>query len=219
MKELRFTLLSEGPTDRALIPILVWLLHSQGVKCAIQPEWADLRRLRLRSKLSLSEKIWLAIDLYPCDLLFIHRDADREPREKRYDEITSALSVVQREHVLSNPAICVIPVRMQEAWLLFDLQAIRHAAGNSRGRQALTLPPVRDLERLPDPKKILDDLLMQASGLRGHRLDRMDVSAQAIRVTSFIKDFSPLRVLPAFAALEDDVSRTIDEQRWGELNC
>lgn len=35
MKELRYTLLSDGPSDQALIPILTWVLVQHGVQCAI----------------------------------------------------------------------------------------------------------------------------------------------------------------------------------------
>lgn len=35
MNELRYTLLSDGPSDRALLPILTWLLRQNGVTGAI----------------------------------------------------------------------------------------------------------------------------------------------------------------------------------------
>jgi hypothetical protein len=216
MKELRFTLLSDGPTDRALIPVLTWLLQAQNVECAIQPEWADLGRLRGYGRLSLAERIRWAVELYPCDLLFVHRDAEREPRENRVNEILGALNRTRRGQRLDNPVICVVPVRMQEAWLLFDSEAIRWASGNRTGRQPLSLPPIQSLEDVPDPKELLYELLRKASGLSGRRLERFDVSEQAIRVTSFVDDFSPLRVLPAFVALEQDIASLVREQDWVE---
>ena len=72
MMELNFTLLSDGSSDRALLPILTWLLKEQRVMFGINPEWADLRRLPKPPK-TLAERIVRAVDLYPCDLLFIHR--------------------------------------------------------------------------------------------------------------------------------------------------
>ena len=50
------------------------------------------------------------------------------PFSDRKAEVQAAIAT------LDKPAICVIPVRMQEAWLLFDEIAIRHAAGNPHGR-------------------------------------------------------------------------------------
>ncbi len=45
MRELRYTLVSDGSSDRALLPILSWLLQEHRVLCPIQAEWADLRLL------------------------------------------------------------------------------------------------------------------------------------------------------------------------------
>ena len=87
MRELRYTLTTDGSSDAALLPILTWLLRTNGVSCAIQPEWADSRQSRQPNKRKLVNRIRWSLDLYPCDLLFVHRDAEREPRTKRVDEI------------------------------------------------------------------------------------------------------------------------------------
>jgi len=186
---------------------------SQGVRCAIQPQWADLRQLHRTRKWELADRIRWSLDLYPCEFLFVHRDAEREPREKRVDEINQALEKVDTSQPVP-PAVCVVPVHMQEAWLLFDEAAIRHAAGNRSGRQALNLPPIKRLEDLPDPKAELYERLKQASGLSGRRLKRFPVHKRARRVAELVDDFSPLRALSAFNALESDVAETIERQSW-----
>ncbi len=160
MRELRYTLVTDGSSDRVLIPILTWLLKTQGVVCAIQPGWADLRQLRRPKRMKLGDKIRLGLELYPCDLLFVHRDAEREPREKRVDEINKVIEKIMNS---VPPAICVVPVRMQEAWLLFNEAAIRHAAGNRSSSQTINLPSVNQLENIPDPKTELHERLKQAS--------------------------------------------------------
>ena len=213
MKELRYTLVTNGSSDTALLPILTWLLMSQGVRCAIQAQWADLRQVRRSKKWGLTERIRWSLYLYPCELLFVHRDAEREPREKRVDEIKQALEKVAASRPIL-PAVCVVPVRMQEAWLLFDEAAIRHAAGNRSGRQALDLPAIKRLEGLADPKAALYELLKQASGLYGRRLKSFPLSTRARRVTEFIDDFTPLRALSAFAVLEHDVKQVIEQYDW-----
>ena len=100
MNQLRYTLLTDGSSDRALLHILTWLLRSHLVEYVIQPEWADLRRLPIRPK-NLSEKIKQSLDLYPCNLLFVHRDAEKEPRENRVSEIDKVLKEAG-ESVLST---------------------------------------------------------------------------------------------------------------------
>lgn len=212
MNELRFTLLSDGSSDEALLPILTWLLRENGVQSAIQSAWADLRRLR-RPPQKLSERIKRSVDLYPCDLLFIHRDAENVPYDIRLAEIREAIQEVHASLAVL-PMVCVIPVRMQEAWLLFDEQAIRQASGNQYGRQPLQLPPIFKLEQVPDPKAILYETLRAASGLKGRRRKRILVAQCARRVAEFIDDFSPLRSLSAFHALENEIQRVIKAQVW-----
>ena len=76
------------------------------------------------------------------------------------------------------------------------------------------LPSVNRLENLPDPKAELHERLKQASNLRGRRLKRFPVNQRARRVAEFINDFSPLRALSAFTALEKDVRQIIKQQGW-----
>jgi len=66
MKELCYTLLSDGSSDKALMPILTWLLRKYQVECAIQSNWADLRRLPKPPK-TLLPRIISSLELYPCD--------------------------------------------------------------------------------------------------------------------------------------------------------
>jgi hypothetical protein len=212
MRELRYTLLSDGSLDKALLPLLTWLLHEHTFEFAIQSEWADLRRLPTVPR-TLADRIQKSIELYPCDLLFVHRDAEREPHEVRRNEIRQAIEVVSTL-IVSPPVICVVPIRMQEAWLLFDEPALRRAAGNPHGRMPLQLPRLIELENLPDPKEYLNELIREASGLNSHRRKKIPVSMYAQRVLEFIEDFDPLRRLSAFNALEDEIRNILREHGW-----
>lgn len=204
MNELTFALLSEGSSDRALLPLLIWLLEQHFPDFAIQGEWADLRRLPIQKRSKLSDRIRLAIDLYPSEVLFIHRDADRETLELRENEIVAACDELKGE--LTLPAtISVIPIRMSEAWLLIDAPAIRTAANNPRGITPLDLPQIERLEALPDPKDVLFKLLREASEMRGRRLAKFDPHAAVFNVAGGIRDFTVLRRLKAFRYLEDQV--------------
>lgn len=125
------------------------------------------------------------------------------------------------EKELSNlstrpPALCVVPVRMTEAWLLIDEAAIRRAAGNPNGRVELTLPSLRTLENLPDPKQTLNELLRTACELRGRRLAqfRRDEAARRVRVADLVDDFSPLLHLPAFQRLQEETYSLLAAQGW-----
>lgn len=208
MKQLRYTLLSDGSSDRGLLPILTWLLSDHLPSTSVQSEWADLRRLRHPPQ-TLPERIGVAIELYPCDLLFIHRDAERASREERVAEITKAQA---GSPGAGFPAVCVVPVRMTEAWLLFDEAAIRRAAGNPNGLVHLALPTA--VEALPNPKRVLREMLVGASEFTGRRRKKFHVSIAARNVAEHIPDFAPLRGFHAFAALEQDLQQLIEAKAW-----
>lgn len=207
MQELRYTLLTDGTSDAVLLHHLTWLLR-QYTERAIQPTWADLTRSPIRPQ-NLTERIQLALQFYDCDVLFIHRDAERESYDVRVNEIRSAL-----RHLVAHPTICVVPVRMQEAWLLFDEAAIRRAAGNPHGREKLELPPLAKIETLPNPKQMLHELLALASGLSGRRLKTFSPRVAAHEIGERITDFSPLRRLHAFPRLERDIGFVVKQQGW-----
>lgn len=202
MNSISYTLLSDGSSDRALLPILNWLLQQHLSQYAIQDQWADLSRLPKPPK-SLSECISMSIDLYPCDLLFVHRDAENQGREQRINEIKEALKQLKS---FDKTVIYVIPVRMTEAWLLFDEVAIRNAASNPKRNNVLKLPDLKKLESEPDPKNLLHNLLREASGYSSsRRLKKFRPRTCVQRIAELIDDFSPLRALSAFQVLEKDI--------------
>lgn len=206
--DLRYTLLSDGSSDAALLPILDWLLIENGVTVPIQRQWADLRPLRSPPK-ALTDRIRLSLELFPGDLLFIHRDAENLPYLERANEVHEALH--QIIHSPLPPYVLVIPVRMTEAWLLFDESAIRFAAGNQNGQNMLHLPDPKTLEGLSDPKAELYRLIREASDLHGRRLKRLNPGERVRRITTTVRDFAPLRSLAAFRRLEADIARFVQE--------
>jgi hypothetical protein len=212
MEELRYTLLSDGPADKALMPILTWLLRQHVPNLPIQSRWADLRML-LRPPRELNERIQESIRLYPCDLLFVHRDAETESLDVRLNEIKEAVLYASVENETST-VVCVVPVRMTEAWLLFDIGAIRQAAGNPNGTVPLNLPALSNIEALPDPKRVLHDILREATERSSRRKKRFDTNRAVQRIPDFIEDFSPLRRLSAFIALEEEIKDSIESQCW-----
>ena len=206
MERLDFTLLADGSSDAILVSPLTWLLE-QHLSVPVNGTWADLRRLRSPPK-SLETRISQALDLYPCDLLFVHRDAERLPHGRRVEEIESAVAGVD----MSSELVPVVPVRMQEAWLLIDVQSLRIAAGNPNGRVALQMPPIDDLENIANPKALLHELLLEASELTGRRRQKLKPGLMAMRLGGLIKDYTPLRSLRAFR--EAEVAVQAATARW-----
>lgn len=211
MIEFRFTLITDGSSDQILLPVLRWLLRTWLPDAALQGHWVDFGSLPNRPT-TLEGKIVRAIQSYPCEILFIHRDAEREPFQQRVDEIEKAYqrAVAHLSDDVLPRVVCVIPVRMSEAWFLFNEDAIRHASGNPNGKSKLQLPPLKEVEHIPDPKRELYALLEKSSQLTGKRLNRFKPAKQVHRIAENIDDFSPLRALTAFQRLESDVKTLIE---------
>ena len=208
--ELSYTLLADGSSDRGLIPILTWMVRRHIPQCAVQSRWADLRRMR-RPPAAMEEKIEQAIQLYPCNLLFIHRDAEREPRESRVREVAGSMAKTRQGNM---PHVLVIPVRMTETWLLFDEKAIRLAAGNPKGRIPLNLPRLKELENCADPKDRLREAILEASGLSGRHRRRLNFAQCRQRISQVARDFSPLLHLPAFTQMDQEFATVAFRAGW-----
>ena len=197
------TLLTDGSSDTVLLPILRWLLDRITTQ-SFELRWADLRGLS-RPPRELRDRIATAIRLYPCDVIFVHRDAEGTAIEMKRQEISlaHAAASVDAKHV------GVVPVRMQEAWLLHDEASLREAAGRPSGDEPLGLPPFGRIESIPDPKLVLHAALKSASGASGRRLKSFRPSQAAHRLAELISDWSPLVALPAFQQLERDTRATL----------
>lgn len=212
MDEVRYTLLTDGAGDRTLMPVLRWLLIEAGVQAAIQGQWADLRRLRNPPR-TLSERIVHAVKLFDCDLLFIHRDAEAQEPKLRFQEISDAIAL--GSNTLSIPPhLPVVPVRMTEAWLLFDEDALRRASGNPNGKIPLQIPPRSQWETIPDPKRVLHAAITEATELSSRRRAQFSPSSAVERIAEHVETFSPLRGIAAFDALETSVRGIVAQQGW-----
>jgi hypothetical protein len=198
-----YTLLADGSSDRTLMPIINWTLN-QIHDIRFVPQFAELVP---KPALGLQQRASETLKVYQCDLIFIHRDAENSELENRIQEIRGALETV------ATPFVPIVPIRMTEAWLLIDEQAIRNAASNENGRTPLNLPLLKNLENIPDPKSVLFDRLRLASELPPRRLKKFHADGKRHRVSELIKDFSLLRELSAFKQFEKDLEECIEVMR------
>ncbi len=88
----RHTLLADGSSNTVLLPILTWLLKEQGINRPIISKRADFGRC-INPPKKLTDKISRAQQDFPCDLLFIHRDAEKCSWQQRFDEINNPFPI------------------------------------------------------------------------------------------------------------------------------
>ncbi len=186
---LRVSLIGDGSSDRCLWPVIVWSVHDRfGAEVEIAS--AGFVARAGQAPVEILEQVLHQDD---PDLVVFHRDAEGEEPEIRLREIPSQERVVP-----------VIPVRMTEAWLLFDAAAIARAADNP-SFTGMNLPRLARVESLPDPKEALNALLIEASDLSGNRTRQRfhrDLGMRRAWVADYIESFAPLRELSAFRAFE-----------------
>jgi hypothetical protein len=201
MNPLYFTLNGDGPSDAMLIPVVRWVLRDR-----LGPDVAINDRFVYHSS-PLVRRVEVAIrESGGCDLIVIHRDAERaDGHTARVAEITEAVRKLSDSIAEFPPHVCVVPVRMSEAWLLFNESAIRRAAAKPNGRADLNLPR-RDYDRLSDPKTLLGTALDRASELSGRKLANFQRDRRPEWVARRIEDFSPLRQLAAFRVFEAEIN-------------
>lgn len=196
----RVTLVVDGSSDRALKPIIEWLLQ-QHLPSGANYEVTVAQVLGHHGEI---ERLRLSWEYFAGDFLFVHRDAEKETLATRQAQIDEWVTASFEE---PPRYVRVVPVRMTEAWLLLNEAAIREAAGNPNGSIRLSLPAVSRLESLPDPKEVLLELLRQATD-NNPRRQRSFNARQAIHILADRQQeygFQALRALPAFAALEAEV--------------
>ena len=199
MKRVTATLITDGSSDKLLVP-LIELLFSAHTELAYQVNCAE--GLPPFSS-GLRARIDAALELFPCDFLFVHRDAEGIDPTIRQQEIEKNWPDSQKTTVL----ICVVPVRMTEAWLITNPEPIKLAVGNSNGTEALGLPAIKDVESDQDPKETLFAALKAASGLNASRKRRFNPHQYRHRVSELTDDLEPLRKLSSFRHLEDQLQK------------
>ena len=202
MKRVSATLVADGSSDRLLKPLIELLLDKYTnlpyqVNCAEGlPPLAEGLKSRIES----------ALELFPCDFLFVHRDDEGVGITVRQQEIENSWPNSQQTTAL----VCVIPVRMTEAWLITNAKPIRLAVGNPHGKDELDLPSAKDIESSPDPKEILFAALKAASGLNAHRKADFNPHQFRHRVSELTDDLAPLRMLASFKHLEAQVKKHVE---------
>lgn len=198
-----YTLVTDGSRDLSLLQYIIrWVIRRMPEpNLQLHPQAADFRGYRNPPD-TFPKRLQEAVKRFPCDVLFVHRDAERQSRQSRVKEIMNAV----REAGIVEKNVPVVPVRMTEAWLLTSESAIRRAAGNPHGTEPLDIPSLARLEDIPDPKIRLHSLLATASEKQGRRLKMFirDINQHVHRVAVYTEDYSQLLRLPAFEAFQQD---------------
>lgn len=204
MTVLACTLVPDGSSDACLVPIIDWALRHNLPQLEFRIEVA---RYLPPIRAGLRPRVDAALKLFPCHILLVHRDAEARPLNQRREEI-------HREcEGLAIDLVAVVPVRMSEAWLLSDEDAIRRAANNPNGKCELDVPPAARWEAIADPKDFLFRILRTATELGARRRARFNVYGARLRVSQLTSNFAELRSIESFREFEAALGAAITSYR------
>ena len=186
-RQITYTVVADGGTDRLLVPVIDWAIHRLDPEVDIlEPEF---------EKRTGSVGEYFSSYSPTTMLVFAHRDAEGSSIDHRLREFDNVSGVVP-----------VIPVRMSEAWLLIDGDAIARAADS---RVTVSVPRLNTLEQIADPKTVLETLLFGAAGSpTGRRAKKFkdSLAKRRVNLASLIKDYSPLESLEAFRRFQSSLA-------------
>jgi hypothetical protein len=191
-------LVADGSSDRMLIPVIQNALKELYPTVA----FSDIVFSSAKGR-TLGERIAKTIEQYSCDLLFIHRDAEKQTAIKRLEEIEFAVDAAFRQKI-----IAIVPVRMTEAWLLCDEDAIRCAVGNANGASDLALPGIAKIESC-EAKNVLDAALTAAIDHNARRRRKFYPQDYRYRVAELCTSRDKLLRLGSYRNFEDRVKSVL----------
>ncbi len=204
----QFVLIGEGSSDNALLSHLENVCLELGAEEVTGIE-LDFRRLPEKVKRTVDAKLSAAMRLEPhADLFLIHRDADAQDPQPRFDEITKAAEKCRCQ----RPCVAIVPVQETEAWLLLDENAIRSVANRPRGRTPLDLPSPETVEGQANPKEILKNAIAVASETTGNRRDATNARFSQNRriLLQNLPVDGPIRHVPAWKRMYAELGRALD---------
>lgn len=199
---MRVLLVCEGSSDIGLMTHIQRLVVQSGYPEPEGATWTSGRRL--------ADKVASALDnLGTFDLMFVHRDADRAGAAARQPEIERAVQQAQ----FNGLNVGVVPVRTTETWLILDEDAIRNIVRNPNGRMPLNLPTPGEAERISNPKATLERALLDASGTRGRRRDKLrhDIPEMRNRLLEELPAGGPLEQVESWVRFRDDTIEALRE--------
>ena len=153
MKQINFTLIGDGSSDKILVTIIKWLLNDLYPTVPNEGEFADFSSFKNPPKASeVAERIKLAQHYYCCDILIYHRDGEsvtdiKKTIQQRKNEIINSQGIEN-----TNNIVVIVPVKMMETWLLINENAIKKAADNPNYSKPISLPKITELEKQKQPK-------------------------------------------------------------------
>ena len=225
MKNLVMALFAEGSTDDQFLGIIaqrtaehILNQHSTEIVDVLDPQ-----PVRRRSASKRAEQILHAAqDVHGYHLLLVHADADAPTQDgARSERIEPGVQRVEQainqgEHVCDT-LVPVIPIRMTEAWMLADPDALINIIGTRSSPADLGVSHrPHEVERISDPKSKLQNALNVSRSPRRRRPPKIGALYEPLaRMLSLDR----LAQVPAYGQFQTDLTQALRELHFirGEI--
>lgn len=173
MRQLTLALYAEGSTDGNFLPkIIERTTESILSQRSSQPTQVHLPYSKCNKPEDIVKRdqciLYVAYETAGYDALIIHSDGDDRGYEQTLIELFQpgknfVLDAKNRDEYICEDLVPLIPVRMTEAWMLADLDALCTVLGKKVEARALGMPTKAKLvEKELKPKKTLDRVIQIA---------------------------------------------------------
>jgi len=210
------SLYAEGPTDERFLPVVirrtavVILGRRSSVPVEVPPP-TIVERDQFAEVVGQEERVLCAArQAAEGHVLLVHADADDRSRSRAFAEKCAPGFERVADARLGGERVCaelvaVIPVRMTEAWMLADPEALADVLGGGLTPAQLELPdPPKRVESVHDPKATLHRLMREAQGRRRLRPIGVLYEPVATRV-----NLDRLGRVPAYAQFVKDLTSAL----------
>ena len=202
-------LIYEGTTDaRFLTSVVKRTFADIARECWGDVEILDLVDLK-KERDSFVEEVMTAamtgLQEHGVTVLCVHTDADSETDENAYKhKIEPAKrSLKESTKILCANLVPIVPVHMQEAWLLADLALLKRQIGTDKNDAELGLD--KKPETISDPKRAITEAIRIArEGLTRRRRDNLKIGDLYQPIGQSIS-LASLQKLPSYKKFEEHV--------------
>ena len=213
MNSVTFGLYAEGRTDERFLPILirrasenVLIQYDRSNIEAIEP---ILIKVQYDSYPDRADRIRAAAqEACGYHALIIHADADDLDYQQAYNErFKPGLERVRVEQNVCRELIPIIPVRMIEAWMLADIEALEKVLDTAINPRSLQLKKTHQVEKYQDPKSTLESIIQSVFPNKQKQWSRIKGLLYA-ELAPLIR-LSCLKQVPAYKEFEQELSRVL----------
>jgi hypothetical protein len=216
-------LYAEGPSDTHFLPPII-----QRTSAALLARFA-LNMVGISDPLIIAKKhgdldrciLQASQEACHCHALLVHNDADRlEYNEAKRQRFEPGLQLVRTcGGEVCQHLVPVIPVRMIEAWMLADSNALKNVLGTNLDQQTLGLPRRAALvETIADPKYRLNEIIRKINAAAGSRR-RQPINLNAkLEPLARQVDLNRLFEVPSYRAFVNDLTKTLEQLHFIPYN-